>query len=112
MLIYFIFGGVALLLAVIQAYILYRLANMPLLDDLDEDIERLCNDIDKIENDLQVYIADIYDKVEGVLKPINKRLATRAIREEEKDINTEETFKKTGLMSGNDLKRYGINNKS
>jgi hypothetical protein len=66
------------------------------------------NKIEKLENDLEVYISDIYDKVEGVLKPINKRLATRATREQEKDLNTSDDLPKSGMISLQQAKQHGL----
>lgn len=89
-------------------YLLFKIRNQPMLDEVEEEIDEINLHLDKLGNDLEVYIADIYDKVEGVLKPINKRLATRALREEEQDLNSKEPLKESGMISLQEARKRGI----
>ena len=100
-------GGAVLIVFIIQLFLFWLYIRLPQLE-LNEEIEDIYKELDKFGNDLEVYIADIYDKVEQVLKPINKRLASRATREEEKGLNRGETIEKKGLISLQQAREYGL----
>lgn len=82
--------------------------NEEVLDELDEIEAR----ISELEAKQTAFQTEIWEYVDGVLQPLNKRMATRLRRSEEKDLNTTETFKKGGLISpreAEERRKYGIN---
>jgi len=69
-------------------------------------------DMEELEAEMQMFKADVFSKLEGVLMPLNKRLNSKMFREHQpQDINMQEHIKKGGIISRSDV-RYGANFKT
>lgn len=105
----FIIGAVAIFFGVFTLFLLKKLLSQPSLEDLEQDVDDLYLQVEKLQNDLQVYVTDVYDKVEGILSPMSKRMASRQAREKEKDLSSSETLdKRTGMVSLAEARKYGL----
>lgn len=69
----------------------------PDIQDLDEEMNNVCADITELKAKQNAFHQEIFEYMDGVLQPLNKRMATR-LRREEKDLNEPEPSKKRGGM--------------
>lgn len=105
----FILGAIGLFFVGSTLFLLKKLLSLPSLEDLEQDVDDLYLQVEKLQNDLQVYVTDVYDKVEGILSPMSKRMASRQAREKEKDLNSSESLeKRTGMISLAEARKYGL----
>lgn len=98
--------GVAVLAEGVTIFFLFRkLRQLPSEDFqiIDDELGNLSLKIEKLENDLELYINDIYDKFEGHVRTFARRANSR-----EKDINTGSPLKKQGMISLAEAKKHGL----
>jgi len=73
-------------------------------------LKKLCAQLSEI---IEVDRTEMWEHIEGTLKPLTNRLRTRIVRaekQEEKDLSNQETLKKKGgIIKPADYKKYGIN---
>jgi hypothetical protein len=88
-------------------YVFLRLHKKANADDVygQEDLEALDDAVSKIEGDLAEIKAkvhstkiDVYDYVDGVLRPLHQRLSTRQSRLKASEEKQEETTKRGGII--------------
>ena len=63
--------------------------NDPDIQDLDEEMENVCTDIAELKAKHNVFRQEIFEYMDGILSPLNKRMATR-LKREEKDLNVQD----------------------
>lgn len=70
-------------------------------------LKKLCAQLSEI---VEVDRTEMWEHIEGTLKPLTSRLRSRISRAEKaEDLNNENPKKKGGIMSGSELKKYGFN---
>lgn len=84
--------------AILFAYFYWRLRTRgPDNEDLDKDIGDVISSVQELESKQTVFHQEIFEYMDGVLQPLNKRMATR-LKREEKDINTQVSTKQGGII--------------
>jgi len=68
-------------------------------------LKKLCNQLSEM---LEVDRAEMWEHIEGTLKPLTARMKTRIQRAEKEDLKTSESNKKGGIIRGSALKQYGF----
>lgn len=69
-------------------------------------LEKICSQLSTM---LEVDRTEMWEHIEGTLRPLTARMKTRIRRAEQEDLKTEETNKKKGgIIRGSALKKYGF----
>lgn len=72
-------------------------------------LKKLCAQLSEI---IEVDRTEMWEHIEGTLKPLTARMRTRIVRAEkaeEKDLSNKESKKKGGIIRESQLKEYGLN---
>lgn len=94
---------------ILLLYLYWKL--VPNNGDLNLKVKELKKMCYQMSESLEVDRTEMWEHIEGTLKPLTQRLRTRIARaekQEEQDLNTQLPKKKGGIMSRSELKKYGI----
>lgn len=87
------------LVALFLAFIAWRNRDIESALELQDELDEIIEDCEKKIEDLEMYQADLHDRLDKVLEPMAKRNRTREQREQ-KELNSMDNFKKGGLVRG------------
>ncbi len=68
-------------------------------------LKKLCAQLSEI---IEVDRAEMWEHIEGTLKPLTARMKTRIQRSEQQDLKDSKSLKKGGIIKGSRLKEYGF----
>ncbi len=68
-------------------------------------LKKLCAQLSEI---IEVDRTEMWEHIEGTLKPLTARMSTRIRRSEQQDLKDSKSLNKGGIIRGSALKKYGI----
>jgi len=71
-------------------------------------VKRLEKIVYQLSESLEVDRTEMWEHIEGTLKPLSMRMSTRIKRAEQQDLKTSDANKKGGIIRGSSLKKYGF----
>lgn len=76
----------------------YFSVSPPNVEELDEDMEEVISEITEMKSKMNVFHQEIFEYMDGILQPLNKRMATRLKREDKQNLNSAESTKRGGII--------------
>ena len=70
----------------------------PDIQELDAEMEQVCTDIVELKSKQTVFRQEIFEYMDGILQPLNKRMATRLKREEKDLKDTDASESRRGII--------------